>query len=54
MALAFALPLISRIAASGVCLPLAPLTIAAVLALILRRALVPAANSAGTVALDAS
>jgi alpha-1,2-mannosyltransferase len=54
MALAFALPLISRIAAGAVGLPLAPLTIAAVLALILRRALMPAADSADGVALDAS
>ena len=54
MALAFALPLISGIAAGAVGLPLAPLTIAAVLALILRRALMPAADSADGVALDAS
>lgn len=54
MALAFALPLISRIAAGAVGLPLAPLTIAAVLALILRRALMPTADSAEGVALDAS
>lgn len=54
MALAFALPLISRIAAGAVGLPLAPLTIAAVLALILRRALMPTADSADGVALDAS
>jgi alpha-1,2-mannosyltransferase len=46
MGLAFALPLISRIAAGAVGLPLAPLTIAAVLALILRRALMPTADSA--------
>ena len=46
MALAFVLPLISRIAAGAVGLPLAPLTIAAVLALILRRALMPTADSA--------
>jgi alpha-1,2-mannosyltransferase len=39
MALAFALPLISRVVAGAVGLPLAPLTIAALLALILRRAL---------------
>ena len=43
MALAFALPLVSRIVAGAVGLPLAPLTIAALLALILRRALGPAA-----------
>jgi alpha-1,2-mannosyltransferase len=54
MAFAFALPLVSRIAAGAVGLPLAPLTIAAVLALILRRALMPAADSADGVALDAS
>jgi alpha-1,2-mannosyltransferase len=54
MALAFALPLISRIAAGALGLPLAPLTIAAVLALIVRRALMPATDNAGAVALDAS
>ncbi len=48
MALAFALPLISRAVAS-VGLPLAPLTIAALLAVVLRRALKPAAGSADCV-----
>ena len=42
LAFAFALPLISRTAAGTIGLPLAPLTIAALLALILRRALAPA------------
>ena len=46
MALAFALPLISRILAGALGLPLAPLTIAALLALILRRAARQAAVSA--------
>jgi alpha-1,2-mannosyltransferase len=41
MALAFALPLVSRIIAGAFGLPLAPLTIAALLLLILRRALTP-------------
>jgi alpha-1,2-mannosyltransferase len=41
MALAFALPLVSRIVAGALGLPLAPLTIAALLLLILRRALAP-------------
>jgi glycosyl transferase family 87 len=54
MALAFALPLISRIAAGALGLPLAPSTIAAVSALIVRRALMPATDNAGAVALDAS
>ena len=39
MALAFALPLVSRVLAGALGLPLAPLTFAALLALILRRAL---------------
>jgi alpha-1,2-mannosyltransferase len=51
MALAFALPLISRAVAGGVGLPLAPLTIAAVFALTMRRALTPA-DSATRLALD--
>ncbi len=41
MALAFALPLVSRIVAGAFGLPLAPLTIAVLLLLILRRALTP-------------
>jgi alpha-1,2-mannosyltransferase len=41
MALAFALPLVSRIVAGALGLPLAPLTIAALLLVILRRALAP-------------
>jgi alpha-1,2-mannosyltransferase len=41
MALAFALPLVSRIVAGAFGLPLAPLTIALLLLLILRRALTP-------------
>ena len=45
MAFAFLLPLISRVAAGAVGLPLAPLTIAAVFALTIRRALTPAANN---------
>ena len=53
MALAFALPVISLIVAGAFGLPLAPLTIGALLALILRRALKPAADRAGRVALDA-
>ena len=44
MALAFLLPLISRVLAGAVGLPLAPLTIAALFALTMRRALKPAAN----------
>jgi alpha-1,2-mannosyltransferase len=52
MALAFLLPLISRVLAGAVGLPLAPLTIAALLGLILRRALKPAADGADRVALD--
>jgi alpha-1,2-mannosyltransferase len=47
MALAFVLPLISRAVAGMVGLPLAPLTIAAVLALTARRALKAAPDSAG-------
>ena len=49
MALAFVLPLVSRAAAGALGLPLAPLTIAAVFALIMRRALIapPAARRAG-------
>jgi alpha-1,2-mannosyltransferase len=49
LAFAFALPLISRTAAGAIGLPLAPLTIAAILALILRRALTPAPAGAQTV-----
>jgi hypothetical protein len=41
MALAFTLPLVSRIVAGAFGLPLAPLTIAALLLVILRRALTP-------------
>jgi alpha-1,2-mannosyltransferase len=52
MAFAFLLPLISRIAAGGLGLPLAPLTILALLALAMKRALKPAAD-AGRVHLDA-
>jgi alpha-1,2-mannosyltransferase len=52
MALAFALPLISRIVSGAVGLPLAPLTIAALLALIVRRALKVAAHSADRASLD--
>jgi hypothetical protein len=46
MALAFALPLVSRIVAGAVGLPLAPLSITAVFALILRRALRVAVDGA--------
>ena len=46
MALAFVLPLVSRAAAGAIGLPLAPLTVAAVLALTVRRALIPATESA--------
>ena len=53
MALAFVLPLVSRVVAGAVGLPLAPLVIAALLALILRRALTPAADSAERATLDA-
>ena len=53
MALAFALPLISRVVAGAAGLPLAPLTIAALLALILRRAAGPAADSVERAHLDA-
>ncbi len=52
MAFAFLLPLISRLAAGGLGLPLAPLTILALLALAMKRALKPAAG-AGPVHLDA-
>ena len=45
MALAFVLPLISRATAGAVGLPLAPLTIAAIFVLTMRRALKPASNS---------
>lgn len=45
MAFAFLLPLISRIAAGALGLPLAPLTIAALFALTMRRALKPAAGA---------
>jgi hypothetical protein len=44
MAVAFLLPLISRVLAGAIGLPLAPLTIAALFALTMRRALKPAAN----------
>ena len=46
MALAFALPLVSRAAAGVLGLPLAPFAIAAVLALIMRRALIAPADGA--------
>ena len=46
MAFAFLLPLVSRAAAGAVGLPLAPLTIAALFALTMRRALEPRAASA--------
>ncbi|HTZ68610.1 MAG TPA: glycosyltransferase family 87 protein [Roseiarcus sp.] len=46
MALAFALPLVSRVVAGALGLPIAPLTIAALLGLILRRALGPVAEGA--------
>ncbi len=52
MALAFLLPLISRVLAGAVGLPLAPLTIAALFALTMRRALEPAANGEPRVTLD--
>jgi alpha-1,2-mannosyltransferase len=52
MAFAFLLPLISRVAAGAVGLPLAPLTVAAVFALTIRRALTPAANGEMRVVLD--
>ena len=47
LALAFALPLVSRALAGAVGLPLAPLTIAALLALTMRRALTAAPGGAG-------
>jgi len=50
--LAFALPLVSRAIAGAVGLPLAPLTIAAILALTLRRALNPAPGGAAGAGLD--
>jgi alpha-1,2-mannosyltransferase len=53
MALAFALPLVSRIVAGAVGLPLAPLSIIAVFALILRRALRAAVDSAERAPFDA-
>jgi hypothetical protein len=53
MAFAFALPLLSRVVAGALGLPLAPLIIATLLALILRRAMRPAAVSAERVSLDA-
>ena len=52
MAVAFLLPLISRVLAGAVGLPLAPLTIAALFALTMRRALKPAANGEPRVTLD--
>jgi alpha-1,2-mannosyltransferase len=52
MALAFVLPLISRAAAGAIGLPLAPLTIAGVFALIARRALTSAPSGAGRETLD--
>lgn len=52
MAVAFLLPLISRVLAGAVGLPLAPLTIAALFALTMRRALQPAANGEPRVTLD--
>ena len=52
MALAFVLPLISRVAAGAVGLPLAPLTIAAIFALTMRRALTRAAGGARRAAPD--
>ena len=52
MAFAFLLPLISRVLAGAVGLPLAPLTIAALFALTMRRALKPAANGEPRVTLD--
>ena len=45
MAFAFLLPLLSRTVAGAIGLPLAPLTIAAVFALTLRRALNPAVGA---------
>jgi hypothetical protein len=50
--LAFALPLVSRAIAGAVGLPLAPLTIAAILALTLGRALNPAPGGAAGAGLD--
>jgi alpha-1,2-mannosyltransferase len=52
MAFAYLLPLVSRIAAGAVGLPLAPLTIAAVFALTIRRALKAAASCDERAALD--
>jgi hypothetical protein len=52
MAFAFLLPLISRVVAGAIGLPLTPLTISAVFALTLRRALRPAANGEQHVARD--
>jgi alpha-1,2-mannosyltransferase len=52
MAFAFLLPLISRAIAGAIGLPLAPLTIAAVFALTLRRALRPAVDGGQRVARD--
>ncbi len=52
MALAFLLPLISRVLAGAVGLPLAPLTIAGLFALTMRRALKPTANGEPRVTLD--
>ena len=52
MALAFALPLVSRIVAGAIGLPLAPLTIGALLALNLRRALTTGAESVERAVVD--
>ena len=52
MALAFALPLVSRIVAGAIRLPLAPLTIGALLTLILRRALTTGAESVERAVVD--
>jgi hypothetical protein len=54
MAFAFLLPLISRVIAGAIGVPLAPLTIAAILALTLRRALKSPANDEHSVARDMS
>ncbi len=50
LALAFVLPLISRATAGAAGLPLAPLIIAAIFVLTMRRALTPASNSEGRAA----
>ena len=52
MALAFALPLVSRIVAGAIGLPLAPLNIGALLTLILRRALTTGAESVERAVVD--